>query len=208
MRVTEHQKPAIISGQVFFRVHKHKLAGNCIMTNVMHKFLIYLSVYFCVTCFGFSFSPSPEAGLQFRQWFKSPGYGVSARALFPTISTLSHHIHTVLQRGTKFPNNTRRREKLQGYKAEPAAARSRGGATVRVAWIRYVDLYYKCYSSPSTCRIMATLHPASSLRHIVKTTSEAQRYSSRDILTSLFDSLRRVYCSHYHVLFLICLFIK
>jgi hypothetical protein len=26
---------------------------NCTMTNVMHKFLIYLSVYFRLTCFGF-----------------------------------------------------------------------------------------------------------------------------------------------------------
>jgi hypothetical protein len=51
------------------------------MTNVMHKFLIYLSIYFCLTCFGLSFSPSSEAGVQIRQWFKSAGYGVSARAL-------------------------------------------------------------------------------------------------------------------------------
>jgi hypothetical protein len=47
----------------------------------MHKFLIYLSIYFCLTGFGLSFSPSSEAGVQIRQWFKSPGYGVSARAL-------------------------------------------------------------------------------------------------------------------------------
>jgi preprotein translocase subunit SecG len=53
------------------------------MTNVMHKFLIYLSIYFCLTCFGLSFTPSSEAGAQHRQWFKSPGYGVSARALTP-----------------------------------------------------------------------------------------------------------------------------
>jgi hypothetical protein len=46
----------------------------------MHKFLIYPSIYFCLTCFGFSFSPSSEAGVQIRQWFKSPGYGVSAQA--------------------------------------------------------------------------------------------------------------------------------
>jgi hypothetical protein len=45
------------------------------MTNVMHKFLIHLSIYFCLTCFELSFSPSSEAGVQFRQWFKSPGYG-------------------------------------------------------------------------------------------------------------------------------------
>jgi hypothetical protein len=34
------------------------------MTNVMHMHLIYLSVYFCITCFGLSFSPSSEAGVQ------------------------------------------------------------------------------------------------------------------------------------------------
>jgi hypothetical protein len=56
---------------------------NCIMTNVMQKFLIYLSIYFCRTCFGLSLSPSSEAGGQIRQWFKSPGYGVSARVLTP-----------------------------------------------------------------------------------------------------------------------------
>jgi hypothetical protein len=50
------------------------------MTNAMHKFLIYLSIYFCLTCLGLSFSPSSEAGVQIRQWFKSPGYGVSVRA--------------------------------------------------------------------------------------------------------------------------------
>jgi hypothetical protein len=44
----------------------------------MHKFLIYLSVYFCLTYFRLSFSPSSETGVQFWQWFKSPGYGVSA----------------------------------------------------------------------------------------------------------------------------------
>jgi hypothetical protein len=56
---------------------------NCIMTNVMHKVLIYLSIYFCLTCFGLSFSPSSEAGVQHRQWFKFVGYGVSAWALTP-----------------------------------------------------------------------------------------------------------------------------
>jgi hypothetical protein len=45
--------------------------------------LFYLSIYSCLTCFGLSFSPSSEAGVQIRQWFKSPGYGVSARALKP-----------------------------------------------------------------------------------------------------------------------------
>jgi hypothetical protein len=52
------------------------------MANLMHKLfnLLYLSIYFCFTCFGFSLSPSSEAGVQLRQWFKSAGYGVSARA--------------------------------------------------------------------------------------------------------------------------------
>jgi hypothetical protein len=60
--------------------------------------LFYLSIYFCLTCFGFSFSPSSEAGVQLRQWFKSPGYGLSARArmepwniyrdVFETVGTL------------------------------------------------------------------------------------------------------------------------
>jgi hypothetical protein len=47
----------------------------------MLKFLIYLSIYFCLTCFGLPFSLSSEACVQYRQLFKSPGYGVSARAL-------------------------------------------------------------------------------------------------------------------------------
>jgi hypothetical protein len=64
------------------------LEWNCIMTNVMHKFLIYLSIYFCLTCFGLSFSPSSEASVQLRQWFKSPEYGVSARALLPHTLTM------------------------------------------------------------------------------------------------------------------------
>jgi hypothetical protein len=59
----------------------YTLLRNCIMTNVMHKFLIYLSnIYFCHICFGLSFSPYSEADVQFRQWFKSLGYGVSAWA--------------------------------------------------------------------------------------------------------------------------------
>jgi hypothetical protein len=46
------------------------LEWNCVLTNVMHKFLIYLSIYFCLTCSGLSLSPSSEAGVQLRQWFK------------------------------------------------------------------------------------------------------------------------------------------
>jgi hypothetical protein len=60
------------------------------MTNVMHKFLIYLSIYSCVTSFGLSFSPSSEAGVQLRQWFKPPVYGISARALTPYPADLNH----------------------------------------------------------------------------------------------------------------------
>jgi preprotein translocase subunit SecG len=66
---------------VFYLIRTCILEWNCIMTNVMYKFLIYLSIYFCVTCFGLSFSPSSEAGEQFQQWFKSPGYTVSTLAL-------------------------------------------------------------------------------------------------------------------------------
>jgi hypothetical protein len=47
----------------------------------MHKYLIYLPIWFCLTCFGLSFNPSSGAGVQRGQWFKSPGYHVSARAL-------------------------------------------------------------------------------------------------------------------------------
>jgi hypothetical protein len=60
------------------------------MSNVMHKLLIYLSVYFHLTCFGLSFSQSSQAGVQLRQWFKSPGYGVSARALTPYQEDFNH----------------------------------------------------------------------------------------------------------------------
>jgi hypothetical protein len=45
------------------------------------QFLINLSIYFFLTCFGLASSPSSEAGAQIRQWFKSPEYGVSARAI-------------------------------------------------------------------------------------------------------------------------------
>jgi hypothetical protein len=43
------------------------------MTYVMHKFLMYFTIYFFLTCFGLSFSTSSEAGVQLREWFKSPG---------------------------------------------------------------------------------------------------------------------------------------
>jgi hypothetical protein len=60
----------------FYVVRTVNFAMNSIMTNVLHKLLIYLSVYFCFACFGLSFSPSSGAGVPLRQWFKSPGYGV------------------------------------------------------------------------------------------------------------------------------------
>jgi hypothetical protein len=34
------------------------------MANVTHKFFIYLSIYYCLTCFGLSITPSSEAGVQ------------------------------------------------------------------------------------------------------------------------------------------------
>jgi hypothetical protein len=63
---------------------------NYIRTKVMHKFLIYVYIYFCLTCFGLSFSPSSEAGVQIRQWFKSHGYGISDRTLTPYPGDLNH----------------------------------------------------------------------------------------------------------------------
>jgi hypothetical protein len=64
--------------------------NDCTMTNVMYKFIIYLSIFFCLTCFGISFSPPSEAGVKIRQWFKSPGYGFSAWALTPYPGGVNH----------------------------------------------------------------------------------------------------------------------
>jgi hypothetical protein len=52
---------------------------------------IYLLLPYVFRAF---FSPFSEAGVQFRQWFKSPGYGVSARALTPYVGhyTISFQI--------------------------------------------------------------------------------------------------------------------
>jgi hypothetical protein len=49
----------------FFSLYEYR--WHCIM----HKFVIYLStsIYFCLTCFGLTFSPSSGAGVQLRQWF-------------------------------------------------------------------------------------------------------------------------------------------
>jgi E3 ubiquitin-protein ligase DOA10 len=49
----------------------------------MHKFLIYLSIYFFMICFELYFIPFSEADVQVRQWFKSSVYGVSTRTLTP-----------------------------------------------------------------------------------------------------------------------------
>jgi hypothetical protein len=69
---------------------------NCIMTNVMRKSLLYLSIYFCLTCFGLSFSLSSDAGVQLWQWFKSPGYGVSVRARMELcVATLESHVFLI-----------------------------------------------------------------------------------------------------------------
>jgi hypothetical protein len=67
---------------------EHKMC--CIMTNVRHKFLIYLSIYLCLTYSGLSFSLYSEAGVQLRQWFKSAGYGVSAWELTPYPGGINH----------------------------------------------------------------------------------------------------------------------
>jgi hypothetical protein len=53
-----------------------------LMTNVMYKVLIYLSIYFCLTCFGLSLSPSSEAGVQLQRGASLLGM-VSARAMTP-----------------------------------------------------------------------------------------------------------------------------
>jgi hypothetical protein len=73
----------------------------------MHEFLIYLSIYFCLTCFGLSFSPSSAAGVQLQQWFKSPKYGVSARALTPyqDSRTTTEFVNLPLKMGLKKARN-------------------------------------------------------------------------------------------------------
>jgi hypothetical protein len=61
---------------------------NCIVTNIMQMFLIYISLYFYLICFGLSFSPCSEAGLQLRQfffwvWCQRPGADTIPRRLEP-----------------------------------------------------------------------------------------------------------------------------
>jgi hypothetical protein len=66
----------------------------------MHNFF-NLSIYFCLACFGLSFSPSSEAGVQLRQLFKSAGYGFSACALTPYPADLNNAevVHLLLKMG-------------------------------------------------------------------------------------------------------------
>jgi hypothetical protein len=83
-------EPESIHIAKFYVVRTCILELNCIMTKEMHEFLICLSIYFCLTCFVLSFSPSSEVGVQIQQWFRSPGYGVSPRALTPYPADLNH----------------------------------------------------------------------------------------------------------------------
>jgi hypothetical protein len=57
------------------------------MTNVMHTFLIYLTIYIYLTCFGLSFSPSSETGVQLNMfswvWCQRPGADTIPRRLEP-----------------------------------------------------------------------------------------------------------------------------
>jgi hypothetical protein len=64
------------------------LGRNCIMTNVMHKFLIYLSIYVCLTCFGLSFSPFSDAGVQIVHYVGH--YTIS----FQNARSLQHKVKT------------------------------------------------------------------------------------------------------------------
>jgi hypothetical protein len=64
-----------------------KMYNNQRNTQVFKNLFVYLIL---LTCFGLSFSPSSGAGVHFRQWFKSHGNGVSARALTPYRGALTH----------------------------------------------------------------------------------------------------------------------
>jgi hypothetical protein len=71
----------------------------------MQKFLINLSIYFSLTCFGFSFSPSSETGVQLWPWFKSFGYSVSVRALTLFFRNLAARWSSVSDPGHFTPMN-------------------------------------------------------------------------------------------------------
>jgi preprotein translocase subunit SecG len=94
-----------------------KFSRNCITTNVMHKFLIYLSIYFCLTCFGLSFSPSSEAGVQLRQWFKSAGYGGIVH--YVCHYTISYQNAQSLQHKIKFSRLSKCEQQYLAFKVHP-----------------------------------------------------------------------------------------
>jgi hypothetical protein len=83
----------------------------------MHKFLMYPSIDFCLTCFGLSFSPFSEEGVQFRQWFKFPGYDVSARALTRYPGDLNHcrNCTPASEDGLKESPKHVRQKRIDGY---------------------------------------------------------------------------------------------
>jgi hypothetical protein len=63
-----------------------KLYNDQRNAQVLNLFIYLLLPYM----FRASFSPSSETDVQLRQWFKSPGYGVSARVLTPYPADLNH----------------------------------------------------------------------------------------------------------------------
>jgi hypothetical protein len=79
------------------------------MTNLMHKLFIYLSIYFCLTCFGLSLSPSSEADVQIRRWFYSAVYVVSAcpdaETIQSRIEPMANFVHLPLKMGLKKGRN-------------------------------------------------------------------------------------------------------
>jgi hypothetical protein len=73
----------------FFYVVRTVQFGMKLYNDQRNAQVFNLSIYFCRTCFGFSFSPSSEVGVQIRQWFKSSGYGVSV----PLLWAIYHHAY-------------------------------------------------------------------------------------------------------------------
>jgi hypothetical protein len=67
-------------------VHILKLYNDQCNAQVFNLFIYLLLPYML----RLSFSPSSDAGVQFRQWFKSPGYGVRGRVLTPVPGVVNH----------------------------------------------------------------------------------------------------------------------
>jgi hypothetical protein len=63
-----------------------KMHNDLRNAQVFNVFIYLLPPYM----FRISFSAYSEAGVQLRQWFKSPEYGVRARALIPYPGDLNH----------------------------------------------------------------------------------------------------------------------